>query len=199
MWLKQHEVTSIGHPFTAKGLKTDLNTIKPVTDLPAPVDVKGVPHFIRVIKCSAQILATAGCSSRIQMSTQKAGCWVGLCRSPVASIWNVETYDSGCPYPEVLPAWRASDTSTMHQKKGLGVVLLQEQPITYASKSLSEAEQWDHPNRKITSGWGIWSGTIPSVYLGLPSNSAIRPQIPRHNHGKTPSETVCWQSSSAIW
>ncbi|MCG7876437.1 MAG: RNase H-like domain-containing protein [Candidatus Thiodiazotropha endolucinida] len=134
-------VTYIGHVLTQEGIKPDESKLKAISEMPAPTDKKGVMRLLGTVNYLAKFVPDMSqITEPIRM----------LLRQDVEFEWNSEqevafkkvkdilTSDPVLKYFDVSkPVTISCDAS----QSGLGAVLLQDnKPVAYASRSMTDAE-----------------------------------------------------------
>ncbi len=142
MKLRQKSVPFYGHLITSEGLKPDPSKVAAIEKMPPPQDVAGIqrlngfanylakflPELSKTMEPIRQLVAT-GVSWNWGPTQEKA---FDKLKELVKEAPCLQYYDAS------LPLVVQCDTS----EKGLGAALLQsDQPISYASRALSEVEQ----------------------------------------------------------
>ena len=139
---KCQQVTFIGHLLSSEGVKPDPKKIAAIVNMETPVDVQGVQRVNGMVKYLSKFLSNLSelCQPLRKLTRKDAG-WqwtqehehafqslkVAVTQAPVLKYFSPEAQIEG-----------QGDAS----QNGLGFVLLQEgQPVTYASRALTPAEQ----------------------------------------------------------
>lgn len=118
-------------------------------DMPAPVGVKRVKHFIGMMNFLSNLCPHLGAVVKIPNISSQGRILSNTGQVPTRSIWHAETDK---PWEPLILQY---DTL----KKGLGVALLQEESVAYVSRALSEPEPGLSPADKTrASSCDIWSG-----------------------------------------
>ncbi|XP_060073561.1 uncharacterized protein K02A2.6-like [Ylistrum balloti] len=137
----ENEVTYIGHRLSATGVKPDPEKLSAITEMPRPVDKKGVERLLGTVNYLAKFIPNM---STITQPIRE------LLRKDVAFQWNKSQDDafkqilgilSKEPvlafYDPRLPTTVSADAS----KYGLGAVILQRnKPIAFASRAMTDTE-----------------------------------------------------------
>ena len=139
---KCQQATFIGHLLSSEGVKPDPRKIDAIVNMETPVDVQGVQRLIGMVKYHSKFLTNLSelCQPLCKL-THKDAEWqrtqeqarafqflkVAVTQTPVLKYYRPEAQNEG-----------PGDASQMN----LGFVLMQEgQPVTYASRALTLAEQ----------------------------------------------------------
>ena len=138
---KQEEVEFFGETYTVNGCKPAQSKVKAITEMPVPNCKKQVQSFIGMVnylsKFSAQLSELA--EPIRELSKEK-----------VPFNWGPEHQEAfklvktGIAAVPILAYYNPRKTTTLQTDasiKGLGVCLLQERPVYFASKALTEAHR----------------------------------------------------------
>ena len=139
---KCQQVTFIGHLLSSEGVKPDPRKIDAIVNMDTPVDVQGVQRLIGMVKYLSKFLSNLSeLCQPLRKLTHKDAEWqwtqeqehafkslkAAVTQAPVLKYFNPQTQTEG-----------QGDAS----QNDLGFVQLQEgQPVTYASRALTPAEQ----------------------------------------------------------
>jgi hypothetical protein len=136
-----HEIKYLGHMITNKGLCIDNDKIKAITDMPKPQDVKELERFLGMVTYVAKFLPNL---SDITAPLRE------LCKKDIAWHWDgpqettyqkVITLITSAPVLQFFDPSKPVTLSADASKDGLGAVILQDGPIEYASRALTQSEQ----------------------------------------------------------
>jgi hypothetical protein len=134
------QLTYVGHLLTADGLQPDPEKVCAIQQMPEPVDKSGVMKFMGMVQYLAKfILNFSEISAPLQSLVETQWHWeepqkesFRQLKSPVASTPVLRYYDINSP---VMLSVDASS-------QGLGaVIMLEQQPIAYASRALASTQQ----------------------------------------------------------
>ena len=138
--IKMKEITYIGHTLSAEGVRPDQEKIKAITEIPAPVDKKGVQRQLGTVNYLAKFVPnmSAVTDPIRKRKEENEFVWTHEQNAAFEKIKNILTNDP------VLRFFDVSNPITVRcdaSNSGLGAVLLQEgKPIAFASRSLTDAE-----------------------------------------------------------
>lgn len=139
---RQSEVPFIGHMATANGLKPGPQKVEALLRMPAPTDVAGVRRFLGMVQYLAKFMPKLSEMTKpLRELTQKevVFAWQG---AQEKAFQMVKAAASNAP---VLRYYSLDEEVTVQSDSsqfGLGAALLQNgQPVAFASRSLTSAEQ----------------------------------------------------------
>lgn len=138
---KCKEVQFIGHRLTKEGVRPDPSKVAALVDMPQPVDIPGIQRFVGMVQYLAKFLPSlSGLSEPLRRLTHKDTPWnwgEEQSRAFIAIKGLVTEAPVLRYFDQQLPVEGQGDAS----QKGLGFVLTQnDQPVTYSSRALTEAE-----------------------------------------------------------
>ena len=138
----QTSVTYVGLLLTADGLKPDLNKVRAVLEMPTPTDKEAVRRFLRFVTYLSKFIPNL---SEIDAPLRE------LVKTDVMFSWQPEQEQAFrklqdmCSSPPVLAYYDVSKPVQIEcdaSQNGLGGVILQENhPIAYTSRSLRNTEK----------------------------------------------------------
>ena len=139
--INSSSLTYIGHELSSEGVKPDKMKLKAISEMPAPTDRKGVMRLLGTVNYLSKFIPyMSQVTEPIRL----------LLRQDIEFQWNYEQETAFNQIKELLtsnPVLKYFDVSkpvTVQydaSKSGLGAVLLQDnQPVAYASRSLTETE-----------------------------------------------------------
>ena len=138
---KTTEVPYVGHELTASGVKIDEHKVRAIRDMPAPTSVKEVRRFIGMANFFSRFMPHMAnvLQPLHQLTGKNAWDWGPEHDSAINSVKRALSTAPILKYfDKQIPTTLQCDASTY----GLGAVLLQEgQPITFASRRLTKAEE----------------------------------------------------------
>ena len=126
---------------SAEGVRPDQEKIKAITEMPAPIDKKGVQRLLGTVNYLAKFvpnMSTVTDPIRKLLKEEKEFAWTHEQNAAFEKIKNILTNDPVLRFFDVSkPITVSCDASN----SGLGAVLLQEgKPIAFTSRSLTDAE-----------------------------------------------------------
>ncbi|XP_030849528.1 uncharacterized protein K02A2.6-like [Strongylocentrotus purpuratus] len=138
---KCKEVQFIGHRLTKEGVRPDPSKVAALVDMPQPVDIPGIQRFVGMVQYLAKFLPSlSGLSEPLRRLTHKDTPWnweEEQSRAFIAIKGLVTEALVLRYFDQQLPVEGQGDAS----QKGLGFVSTQnDQPVTYSSRALTEAE-----------------------------------------------------------
>lgn len=139
--LKMKEVKFIGHLITNKGLKMDPKKVHAVLEMPKPTDVSGVRRLVGFVTYLSKFLPKLShiCEPLRKLTLKDSEfCWLENHDKALTEIKTLVTSEPILKYYDPnMELTLQSDAS----ETGLGAAILQEnQPIAYASRSLTDTE-----------------------------------------------------------
>jgi hypothetical protein len=139
--LRVEEVQFIGHTITRHGLKADNTKIEAIQQMPTPNDRKELERFLGMVNYLGKFvpqLSTVSTPLRDLLKQDKEWQWLKQHQDAVDELKRLVTQAPVLAFYDVTkPVKLAVDSS----QYGLGAVLLQdEKPVAYASRSLTECE-----------------------------------------------------------
>lgn len=139
---KCEEISFIGHRLTKDGLKPDPNKINAILNMPRPEDVPAIQRLLGMVKYLSKFLNNLShLSEPLRRLTHKEVPW-NWTEEQEKSFIAIKEAISSTPVLNYFDSSKAVEGSGDASSTGLGFVLTQdEHPITYASRSLSKAEQ----------------------------------------------------------
>ncbi|KAF7644963.1 hypothetical protein LDENG_00213030 [Lucifuga dentata] len=139
---RAREVRFHGHVLTAEGLRLDPKKVRVIQDMPHPTDTKGVQRLIGFINYLSKFMPwLSEVCEPLRRLLDKDVTWHWLPKQE-AAVEEIKQFVTAVPvlkyYDVSKPVTIQSDAS----QKGLGCCLLQDgQPVAYASRALTQAEQ----------------------------------------------------------
>ena len=146
LMLQVQELKYMGHILTPHGIKPDPEKVQGIRDMPYPTDKKGVKRFIGMITYLARFMPNLSQLSEplLAMMKDEAGFAMGETeKQAFNTIKERISEDAALRYfGSQKPVVIQCDASY----SGLGAVLLQDKkPVSFVSRSLSDAEKNYHP------------------------------------------------------
>ena len=202
---KGSQVPFIGHLLSNEGVKPDPKKIEAIVNMETHTDVQGVKHLIGMVKYLSKFLSNL---SELCQPLRK------LTHKDVEWQWTQEQEDAfqslkmAVTQAAVLKYFNPqaqTEGQGEASQNDLGFVLMQEgQPVTYASRALTPAEQRYSQNWERTSGSSFWARTQLSLHVWKTSDFVDRPQTSNINlqeaacfSTKAPTETTAL--TPAVW
>uniref|UniRef100_A0A8C5PGJ5 ribonuclease H n=1 Tax=Leptobrachium leishanense TaxID=445787 RepID=A0A8C5PGJ5_9ANUR len=143
--LRKTEVPYIGHLLSAQGLHTEPSKVKAITEMPRPLDVKGVQRILGMVNYLPRFcenLSDAG--EPLRQLTQKDTVWEWTEVQEVV-FQQIKSKISSVPVLKYYNPDEPLELQCDASEKGLGAALMQgKQPIAYASRALKETEKVMH-------------------------------------------------------
>ena len=136
---KCSQVPFIGHLLTREELKPDPQKVEAICNMPKPEDVQAVQRFVNTVKYLSRFLEDlSDLSEPLRRLTHKDVPWEWSQEQEEAFV-KIKTAASTAP---VLKFFTSSEPTEGEGEKGIGFALMQQgQPVTYASRALTKAEQ----------------------------------------------------------
>lgn len=138
---KCNEIDFIGHVLTSDGLKVDPRKVEAVQNMPRPQNVADVQRFVGMVKYLAKFLPDVSDKSEpLRRLTHKdtEWCWASEQEQSFQTIKKMVTSTPILKYFDPSCETEGQGDASL---KGIGFSLLQHgQPITYASRALTQAE-----------------------------------------------------------
>ena len=139
--MKRQHVAYLGHILTSQGLQPDPKNMQPVTDIPPPQDKKALQLF-RFVNLSLKIYSKSLPNSITTQSTTGERLNMGVAHKYEDRFLKLKQLATTAPVLKYFKPDRPIKLSVDANSKGLVAVLIQdEHPIAYASKSLSSTQQ----------------------------------------------------------
>ena len=140
--LRQTEVPFIGHMATANGLKPGPGKVKALVEMPAPTDVTGVRRFLGMVQYLAKFLPRLSVMTKPLRELTQKNCEFAWQDTQEKAFKEIKEAASRTP---VLRYYSLDVEVTVQcdaSQYGVGAALTQNgQPVAFASRSLSPAEQ----------------------------------------------------------
>ena len=134
-------VTYIGHILTADGVKPDESKVKAILEMPAPTDKKGVMRLLGTVNYLAKFVPDMSQITEPIRALLKQDVefeWNSAQKAAFTKIKKILTSDPILKYFDVNKEVTISCDAS---QSGLGSVLLQDnKPVAYASRSMTDAE-----------------------------------------------------------
>ncbi|XP_060080411.1 uncharacterized protein K02A2.6-like [Ylistrum balloti] len=136
------ELNYIGHTLSAQGLKPDAEKVKAIQEMPDPEDKAGLMRFIGMVQYVAKFIPNlAEVSAPLRQLLENDVCW-DWGQSQQNSYKRLKDLVSEAPVLKFYDVKQPVTMSVDASSTGLGAVLLQNnQPVAYASKSLTTAQK----------------------------------------------------------
>ena len=138
---KVSEVTFVGHKITQDGLRTDNSKVAAIREMPEPSNRKDLQRFLGMANYLAKFIpnfSSITAPLRDLLKKENEWQWLEIHHKTVEEIKKLVTEAPILGFFDVNKPVMISVDASLH---GLGAVLLQEnKPIAYASRSLSECE-----------------------------------------------------------
>ncbi|KAL6455331.1 hypothetical protein MHYP_G00362250 [Metynnis hypsauchen] len=140
--LKKEEVPYIGHLLTSEGLKIDPEKVRAVTEMPRPMDVKGVQRLVGMVNYLSKFYAHLSDDCEIlRQLTHKDSIWDWTPMHEEAFV-RLKTNISKTP---VLKYYSPEEELTLQcdaSETGLGAALTQNgKPVAFTSRALTSTER----------------------------------------------------------
>ncbi|XP_060083465.1 uncharacterized protein LOC132563689 [Ylistrum balloti] len=135
------ELNYIGHTLSAQGLKSDAEKVKAIQEMPDPEDKAGLMRFMGMVQYVAKFIPNlAEVSAPLRQLLENDVCW-DWGQSQQNSYKRLKDLVSEAPVLKFYDVKQPVTLSVDASSTGLGAVLLQNnQPVAYASKSLTTAQ-----------------------------------------------------------
>ena len=139
---KCSQVPFIGHLLTSEGLKPDPQKVEAICNMPKPEDVQAVHRFVNTVKYLSRFLEDLpDMSEPLRRPTHKDVPWEWSQEQEEALI-KIKTAVSTAPVLKFFTPSEPTEGEGDASEKGIGFALMQKsQPVTYASRALTKAEQ----------------------------------------------------------
>ena len=139
---KCSQVPFIGHLLTSEGLKPDPQKVEAICNMPKPEDVQAVQRFVNTVKYLSRILEDlSDMFEPLRRLTHKDVPWEWSQEQEEAFV-KIKTAVSTAPVLKFFTPSEPTEGEGDTSEKGIGFALMQQgQPVTYASRALTKAEQ----------------------------------------------------------
>ena len=139
---KSSQVPFIGHLLTNEGLKPDPQKLEAICNMPKPEDVQAVQRFVNTVKYLSRFLEDlSDMSEPLRRLTHKDAPWEWS-QEQEEAFTKIKKAVSTAPVLKFFTPSEPVEGEGDASEKGIGFALMQEgQPVTYASRSLTKAEQ----------------------------------------------------------
>ena len=139
---KCSQVPFIGHLLTNEGLKPDPPKVEAICNMPKPEDVQAVQRFVNRVKYLSRFLEDlSDMFERLPRLTHKGAPWEWCQEQEEAFTKIKKAVSTGLVLKFFTPSEPVEGEGDASEKR-IGFALLQEaQPVTYASRSRTKAEQ----------------------------------------------------------
>ena len=139
---KCSQVPFIGHLLTSEGLKRDPQKVEAICNMPKPEDVQAVQRFVNTVKYLSRFLeGLSDMSEPLRRLTHKDVPWEWSQEQEEAFV-KIKTAVSTAPVLKYFTPSEPTEGEGDASEKGIGFALMQQgQPVTYASRALTKAEQ----------------------------------------------------------
>ncbi|PFX12858.1 Retrovirus-related Pol polyprotein, partial [Stylophora pistillata] len=139
---KCSQVPFIGHLLTSEGLKPDPQKVEAICNMPKPEDVQAVQRFVNTVKYLSRFLEDlSDMSEPLRRLTHKGAPWKWS-QEQEEAFTKIKKAVSTAPVLKFFNPNEPVEGEGDASEKGIGFALMQEgQPVTYASRSLTKAEQ----------------------------------------------------------
>lgn len=140
--LKQQAVKYIGHILTDKGIKMDSDKIEAINRIPVPNNAKELSRFLGMVTYVARFIPNlSSLTSNLRKLTTKDIQWDWL-EIHLQEFNKLKKVLTKSPVLQYSDEKKLITLSVHSSKDGMGGVILQDQaPVAYASKSLTETQQ----------------------------------------------------------
>ena len=139
---KCQQVTFIGHLLSSEGVKPDPRKIDAIVNMETPVDVQGVQRLISMVKYLSKFLSNLSeLCQPLRKLTYKDAEWQWT-QEQEHAFQSLKVAVTQAPVLKYFSPPAQTEGQGDASQRGLRFVLLQEgQPVTYASRALTPAEQ----------------------------------------------------------
>ena len=139
---KCSQVPFIGHLLTNERLKPDPQKVEAICNMPKPEDVQAVQCFVNTVKYLSRFLEDlSDMSEPLRRLTHKDAPWEWS-QEQEEAFTKIKKAVSTAPVLKFFTPSEPVEGKGDASEKGIGFALMQEgQPVTYASRSLTKAEQ----------------------------------------------------------
>ena len=139
---KCSQVPFIGHLLTREGLKPDPQKVEAICNMPKPEDVQAVQRFVNTVKYLSRFPEDlSDMSEPLRRLTHKDVPWEWSQEQEEAFV-KIKTAVSTAPVLKFFTPSEPTEGEGDASEKGIGFALMQQgQPVTYASRALTKAEQ----------------------------------------------------------
>ena len=140
--MKRHRIAYLGHILTSQGLQPDPKKIQAVTDMPPPQEKEALQRFLGMLTYLSKFIPNLSqIASPLRALLEKDSMWEWH-HEHEESFLKLKQLATTAPVLKYFKPDRPIKLSVDASSKGLGAVLIQdEHPIAYASKSLSNTQQ----------------------------------------------------------
>ena len=139
---KCSQVPFIGHLLTNEGLKPDPRKVEAICNMPRPEDVQAVQRFVNTVKYLSRFLEDlSDMSEPLRRLTHKDVPWEWSQEQQEAFV-KIKKAVSTAPVLKFFTPSEPTEGEGDASEKEIGFALMQQgQPVTYASRALTKAEQ----------------------------------------------------------
>ena len=136
------QVPFIGHLLTSEGLKPDPKKVEAICSMPKPEDVQAVQRFVNTVKYLSRFLEDlSDMSEPLRRLTHKDVPWEWS-QEQEEAFAKIKKAVSTAPVLKFFTPSAPTEGEGDASEKGIGFALMQQgQPVTYASRALTKAEQ----------------------------------------------------------
>ena len=140
--MKRQRIAYLGHILTSQGLQPDPKKIQAVTDMPPPQVKEALQHFLGMLTYLSKFIPNLSqIASPLRALLENDSMWEWH-HEHEESFLKLKQLATTAPVLKYFKPDRPIKISVDASSKGLGAVLIQdEHPIAYASKSLSNTQQ----------------------------------------------------------
>ena len=139
---KCSQVPFIGHLLTNEGLKPDPQKVEAICNMPRPEDVQAVQRFVNTVKYLSRFLEDlSDMSEPLRRLTHRDVPWEWSQEQEEAFV-KIKKAVSTAPVLKFFTPSEPTEGEGDASERGIGFALMQQgQPVTYASRALTKAEQ----------------------------------------------------------
>ena len=186
--IKQKEISYLGHIISEDGIKPDPNKVAAILDIKSPQSKEELQHFLGMTTYLSKFIpdyseASAPLGVLLEQKTE----WHRTETQEVA-IQQLKSAVTNAPVLKFFDPKQLVTISVDASSKGMGAVLLQNQsPVAYASKSLTTTHQHYAQIEKemLAIVFGCWKFTIAILFKGgrVIVSTSMSPDMLRIIHG----------------
>lgn len=139
---RKNEVNYVGHTFSKDGIKVDKNRVRAIVNMPSPKNREELLTFLGMIEYVGKFIPhLSEVSSVLRNLIKKNTVWLWDANAEMA-FKNLKELLIKAPILKYFDVRKPVTLSVDASQNGLGAVLLQENlPVAYASKSLTETQR----------------------------------------------------------